>query len=151
MKRRYGLITVVVAVDFFLLAVAYVLRNQALFGICDHPYAFNDYIGCLDPLSHAIGKPLYLFAIRSSIVVPFLFFINDAVFRRWSFFSLVWLWLSFTIIIITPEYLGGWINIGPDRDDMAAFMAWLFVIISLAMMIRDSFRGKKANRKGKSA
>lgn len=84
-----------------------------------------------------ISEPLFVFSLAILLISIFLFFINDKIFIKWLRFTLAWIILSVTLIILTPEYAGGWIPMNPDRGMVTIWMGSLFVILSLVKIIWD--------------
>lgn len=142
MKKTYWWRIIIISVIFILIGIAYILRNQIQFNICDNIYSFGDYHGCLDKGSQTIGKPLFITSLFLLSISPFLFFISDKAFLKWLRFALTWLVLSFVFIALAPVYRGGWMNIGPTKESISIWMGSLFIIISLIKIIWDSKQKK---------
>jgi len=85
---------------------------------------------------------LGFFSISIIIISLSLFFITDKIFIKWLRFATVWIILSIFLIVITPEYSGGWISMNPDRESVSIWMGVLFVILSLGKIGWDSWREK---------
>lgn len=90
--------------------------------------------------------PLMFLSISLIAISPFLFFVHDMVFLKWLRFALVWFALAVVFIILSPEYQGGWIGIGPEKESVSIWMSSLFVIISLIKISWDSWKIRKSSR-----
>ena len=89
---------------------------------------YNSYIDSI------ILSGLSLFVISMT-----LFFVCDKVFLKWFYLSIFWWFCSLMIILMTPEYGGGFIvGYNPDRSTVAFAIGILFVIASLAKLVWDT-------------
>lgn len=120
--------------------LSHIIRNQYAFGFCDNPYSFGSYVGCLDKSAQTIGKPLFFLSLALLVVVPFLFFVSDFVFKKWLRFSVVWFIVSLFLIMLAPVTAGGWMPIDPEKWSVSILMSTLFVILSLGKLAWDSKR-----------
>ena len=99
---------------------------------------------CMGGNDMPIARSSFHFLVAASLISLFLFLVNDNIFKKWLIFSLVWLVLSFILILVTPEYSGGWgPNFNPDRETVSIWMGVLFVIISLVLIIWQSVKERK--------
>lgn len=84
-----------------------------------------------------------LFLSLSLLIVSLtLFFISDSVFKKWLRFAIIWIVLAVMFIILSPEYQGGWLGLGPEKESVSIWMSSLFVIISLVKIAWDVRREK---------
>ncbi|MFA6047644.1 MAG: DUF202 domain-containing protein [Parcubacteria group bacterium] len=91
----------------------------------------------------SISSPLFVLSMAMLLVSIILLFINDRIFLKWLRFAIVWVILSIILIALTPEYSGGWVPMNPDRESVSIWMGSLFVVLSLAKIIWDSWKEKK--------
>ena len=77
------------------------------------------------------------------ITSPFLFFVHDKTFLRWAKFAGIWFFLSGIFVYLSPEYQGGWLGIGPEKESVSILMGILFVIISLPLLFLSERREGK--------
>ena len=130
----------VVAVILFALSLlailfGYFLLSPWLIGLCP----IDSY--CLDDsLNFGIGYPLYL-SIR---ILPLIFF--TLIFVRKEVFSTWWKIITplsillLFIIISTPYEYHGWIQLWPDRTAMTHLMVYVFVIVSIIVILWKYWR-----------
>jgi hypothetical protein len=52
--------------------------------------------------------------------------------------------LAVIFIILAPEYQGGWLGIGPEKESVSIWMSALFIFLSFAKIAWDS-RNKQIN------
>lgn len=82
-----------------------------------------------------------MFLSLSLIVVSVIsFFIIDNVFKKWLRFSIAWFVLAAILITLAPEYRGGWLGIGPEKESVSIWASVLFVILSIAKLSWDSWK-----------
>lgn len=144
MKKTYWWRIIIVFIDFLLLGISYILRNQHLFGLCDNVYNFSNRLGCLDKLGKFIGEPLFIMTVSLFIISPFLFFISDKIFLKWLSFAFVWIVITIIFVALAPVYTGGWMSFGPTKESISIWMGLLFVILSL---VKINWDWKKSREK----
>lgn len=110
------------------------------FSPCNEIYSILGYDLCLTATSQSIGKPLFFLATSLFLISPFLFFISDIAFKKWLKFSLIWFGLAVIFIMISPEYQGGWIGIGPEKESVSILMSGLLIIISLGFVLYQKLK-----------
>lgn len=92
-------------------------------------------------------RTLFHYLLAALAISPILFFINDKIFKSWLYLAFCWIVLMFTFIPLISEYSGGW---GPrynlERESFSIWMAKAFVIISLALIIWQSVKGKRGKK-----
>lgn len=96
-----------------------------------------------DGLYNAYTGPFFFLSFALLIVSPFLFLINDNVFRQWFRFAGVWFALSIILILLAPEYWGGWMSFGPEKKSVSVVMSILFVILSFGQLAWSYWKGPK--------
>lgn len=126
------------------LLTGYALSNPLLFGICTRIYRFNDQLGCLDWSISAIGEPLIIFsAVVFLFLISFLF-VRKSAYLPWLRFAFWWLPISAVVIYIASSGENSWMPLySYSQGEVAAFMASLFTIISLAIIGWKQFGPKK--------
>ena len=89
--------------------------------------------------------PRFFVHISLSLLItsPFLFFVHDKTFLRWAKFAGIWFFLSGIFVYLSPEYQGGWLGIGPEKESVSILMGILFVIISLPLLFLSERREGK--------
>lgn len=94
------------------------------------------YGSCMDIFYDAIVNflpiiPLFIFSLIT-------YKMRDEIFQAWWKFSRVWIPLSMIAILISPSY-GNWM-IPIEKGTVAFFSSIVFCIISLIIIIRQSFK-----------
>ena len=89
-----------------------------------------------------LRSSILAFVFLSAPVLLWLSFLDYKFFSVWSKFSLAWLFFSIYIIAITPEYGGNSFFPGPDRSTIGWLMAALFLLVSLVLIARKSWKLK---------
>jgi hypothetical protein len=141
MHKTYSWRVAILILLLFSFSVAYILKNQLLFGICDHVYFADTYQGCLDKGSKSVGNPLMCLSFSLLAVSPFLFFVRDEVFLKWLRLSLVWFGTAAFFVILTPEYQSGIFSMmNPTKEGVSVFFAVAFIPLSLATLFWHSRR-----------
>ena len=115
-----------------------VVLGSLYIGICDFKFS-----RCFGGNNILFTRTLFHFSLSILSISPFLFFIADSVFKKWLRFTAVWFILALIFIILAPEYQGGWIGIGPEKESVSIWMSSLFVIISLVKISWDSWKIKR--------
>lgn len=98
----------------------------------------------LDDWYGAYTDPFLFLSLALLIISPSLFFVNDSIFKKWLRFSVVWFSLTIVFIILVPEYQGGWIGFGPEKESVSVLMSTLLVIFSFGQLTWESWKGRKA-------
>lgn len=112
--------------------------------IYDTYFCFVYSQGCpLDQLRLAVFEPVIFLSLSILIVSPFLFFINDNIFKKWLQFALVWILVSMIFITATPVSYHSFMNPSPDREMTSILMSVLFVVISIAKISWDIWKAKR--------
>lgn len=99
----------------------------------------------LDIIRTSIIEPVVMFSLSVFFVSFFLFFINDAIFKKWLRLAAIWCLLSIVLISLTPEYQGGWMPLSPDRELVSIWMSSLLVIISIPFIAYEKWKEWKSN------
>lgn len=146
MKKAYWVRGIVVIVALLGLFISYVANNQLLFGICDNPYNFGSYEGCLDKGKFSVGSPFLYLSLSLLLSSVFLFFVSDIVFKKWLGFALVWILLSILLIVPAATHSGGIITGPTTKEEYAIFMSILFVPISLGILLFASWKERKSSK-----
>ena len=125
--------------------VAYVLSNPLTFGLCQRPYIFNDYRGCLDDSISSIGEPLLAFSLISFALLLTLSYLKTSINYSWLRFAAWWLPLSAVLIATTPETSNSWMPLYfIGKSTVTMIMASLFTAISLILIVWKQFNlGKR--------
>lgn len=95
---------------------------------------------CLGGNNIILTRTFFHFTLSFLFMSPFLFFVNDAVFKKWLRFSIAWFVLAAILITLAPEYRGGWLGIGPEKESVSIWASVLFVILSIAKLSWDSWK-----------
>jgi hypothetical protein len=120
---------------------AFVLRSPLEFGFCEKIYTFNGYDGCLDKIDLEIGEPLQIYALALFVISVALFFVDKKVFLSWAKFGAVWTFLTAIFVYKSPTYGHPFFPI--EKGTVSLFMAVLFILISLILIIYGSRRSSK--------
>lgn len=92
-------------------------------------------------------RTLFHFSLALLVVSPALFLISRIVFKKWVHFSIMWFLSTAVLILIAPEYQGGWLGIGPEKESVSIWLSVLFVIISLAKLVWDTKKLRQGGEK----
>lgn len=139
MQKTYWWRVAVSIIGFILIISSYIFGHKILFSLCD----VIGYKICINTTSQIIGKPLFFSSFFLIIISPFLFLISDKIFFKWLKFALVWFVLTIIFITLAPVYTGGWMSFGPTKESVSIWMGTLFVITSLAIIVREKWMVKK--------
>ncbi len=93
---------------------------------------------------NAYTDPSMFLSLSLIFVSIILFFFIDDVFLKWLRFSIVWLVLATILILLAPEYQGGWLGIGPEKESVSILMSILFVILSFGKIIWESRKTERS-------
>ena len=93
--------------------------------------------GCQNLLIEGIGMPLFLFAVCIVLLSVLLRFLHESVFRSWLRFSACYLPIAALLIILAP--VTDHSILAFDKEFMSEFLAGLFLIISLILIIYKQF------------
>lgn len=93
----------------------------------------------------SVISPLYLFSLIASVPALILAFVRKAAFYSWLRFAAWWLPLSAILIATTPETSNSWMPLFfIGKDTVTIFMASLFTVISLILIVWKQFNlGKR--------
>lgn len=97
----------------------------------------------LDSWYNSYTDPSMFLSLSLLFVSIVMFFINDVIFKKWLRFAIVWFVLAVIFIMLAPEYQGGWLGIGPEKESVSVWMSILFVILSLGKIAWESWRIRK--------
>ena len=114
-------------------------------------FFFGSYIGpceyslgrCLGGNSIPVTRTLVHFVIALLIISPSLFFVSDSIFKKWLRFSAVWFLMTIVFIVLSPEYRGGWLGFGPEKESVSVFMSISLVILSFGQLTWESWKERK--------
>lgn len=98
---------------------------------------------CLGGNNIIVVRTLFHIFLAIFTVSPFLFLIHDGAFLKWLRISCIWFAATIILILLMPEYSGGWISFGPTKESVSIWMGALFVAISLAKIVWDARQEKK--------
>ncbi len=91
-----------------------------------------------------LGTTLFYFAVSLALIFLVLIFVSKKIFDSWRMFSTIYFFVSIIIISIPMQPTG---NMGPtsfiDREAVGTFLAVLFLVISLIIIIYKSIQLKK--------
>ncbi len=92
--------------------------------------------------SDSMWKIRTMFHIFSAIlcVLPFTFFIPDALFKKWLIFTAVWMSATMILIMLSPMSARDYFNLGPTKELVSFWMNVFFVVVSILMFIVMSIR-----------
>lgn len=110
----------------------------AYIGPCEYNFG-----RCIGGNSILLIRTMFHFSLALLIVSPLLFFISGSIFFKWLRFAIVWFVLAVMFIILSPEYQGGWLGIGPEKESVSILMSVLFAIISIAKISWDIWKAKR--------
>ncbi len=97
---------------------------------------YNPYIDSLLFLSLSLG-----------VVSVLTFFVCDSVFFKWLYLTILWVIVSGVLLVMTPQYPGGWAFSSPGRESVSIWLSVLFVIISLAKLVGDTKKLRQGGEK----
>ena len=100
-------------------------------------YGYIKYSNFTDPLIFLSGAYFII-----SIVVCFL---DDNIFKKWSIFALIWLFVSLYSILKASNHAIGLLD--SDREQVSIWMSTLFLIISIVMIIVWTIQEKRKLKK----
>jgi hypothetical protein len=124
MQKTYWWRIVVLFLGIVVFGWGYLVVNAFDLGLCGvGKKCFFNYGSYVDPL---MFLSLALF-----VITPFLFFINDLIFKKWLHFAIAWFMLAAIFITLAPVYSGGYIGLNPTKESVSIWMGSLFVIISI--------------------
>ena len=123
-----------------LIAVCVIILTGAYIGPCEYNFG-----KCIGGNSILVVRSLFHFSLSFLLVSPALFFVVDFVFKKWLRLSVVWFLFIVVLISIVPEYQGGWVGIGPEKESVSIWLSSLFVIVSLVKLVWDT-RKLRQNR-----
>ena len=139
MQKTYWWRVAVLFIGAIIFGYSYVASFGSDLGLCKMEgeieeclVNYNSYVDSLGFLSMSI-----------LVVSLFLFFLSDKFFIKWLRFALIWFFLAFVFVVMAPVYTGGWMSFGPTKESVSIWMSSLFVIVSLAMFIREWLTAKK--------
>ena len=122
------------------IVIGYALFYPYQYGLCNS-FVETCFFG---GFKKTIAEPLVLIALSFSVISPFLFFINDIIFKKWLRFGMAWFFLTAILILISPEYSGGFgPSLNPTKESVSIWMSSLFVIISLILIAREKLKMKR--------
>ena len=98
----------------------------------------------LDGWYNAYTDPSMFLSLSLIFVSVIMFFVDDTIFRKWLYFTILWLVLTVIFIFLAPEYQGGWLGIGPEKESVSIRMSILFVILSLVNIAWDSWKIRRS-------
>lgn len=125
MQRTYWQRIVLLLISFITLTLLFLTACQYNFWRC---------VGGNDIL--VVRTAFHFFG--AIFVTGFMFiFVSDSVFKKWLKFTGIWFFITTIMIILSPEYQGGWLGIGPEKESVSIFMSVLFVIVSLVKLVWD--------------
>ena len=122
-----------------LLSLCILFIFSAYFGPCE-----NKLMRCLGGNSILIIRTMFHLAIPIIVSSIILFFTSDKIFKKWSIFAVIWIFISLFFISITPEYSGGWVSFTPIREQVSIWMSSLFLIISLVLITVWQIKERKS-------
>lgn len=102
-------------------------------------------INSLDSWYSAYIDPSMFLSLSLIFVSIALFFFSDSVFLKWLRFAIVWFTLAAIFILLAPEYQGGWLGIGPEKESVSIWMSVLFVILSFGKIIWESRKAERSH------
>lgn len=98
---------------------------------------------CLGGNSIFVTRTFFHFALSFLLVSPVLFLVNDSIFKKWFRFSIIWFLVATVFILLVPEYQGGWLGIGPEKESVSILMGMLFVMLSFGQLAWASWKTHK--------
>lgn len=113
--------------------IAVVLTSPSSLGLCSAGNKF-----CFDPYDEIIGQPLGILSVCLFFISMILLFLREQVFHAWSKFSVIFLPIAIVLIVIAPTINGT--LIGFDKESAALWLAIIFLIVSLLIIVLKSFR-----------
>ncbi len=138
MEKTYWWRIVVALFSVLGIVIGYAIFYPYQYGLCN---ASLKEICFFSNFKKTFAEPLVLISFSFSAVSAFLFFINDTIFKKWLRFGIIWIVLSFVFILISPERSGGFgPSLNPTKELVSIWMSSLFVIISLAIIIREKLK-----------
>lgn len=126
-----------------LVAVCLIILLGAFVGPCGYTLG-----KCLGGNSIIVVRTFFHFSLSLLVASPFLFFVGDTIFKKWLRFAIIWFVLATALILLVPEYQGGWLGIGLEKESVSIWMSELFVIFSIgqiAWQSRNTHRVEKTS------
>ncbi len=123
-----------------LVASCLVILFSAYAGPCEGSFG-----RCFGGNSIIVTRTFFHFSLSLILISPFLFFVSDYIFLRWLRFAAIWLVLAAICIILAPEYQGGWLGMGPEKESVSFWMSVLLVILSLIQLVWENLRMQTRN------
>lgn len=112
---------------------------SAYIGYCEYRLS-----KCLFGNSILMTRTFFHFSLSLLAVSPLLFFISDKIFKKWLRFAGIWFAVAAILILISPEYSGGFgPSLNPTKESVSIWMSSLFVIGSLAIIVREKLSARK--------
>lgn len=119
--------------------IAFILTSPSLLNLCSSGDKF-----CFEPYDEIIGQPLGILSICLFVISIILLITREQVFYAWSKFSIIFFPMAFVIIFMAPVINGT--LIGFDKELATLYLASIFVIISLLIIIFKSFQFRKEEK-----
>lgn len=133
----------VLAVAVVINVYAFILRHPVEFGSCDKLYLFNGKKTCVDNIYYSLGEPLQIYGLSLLVISITLFFLKKTVIHAWWKFGITWTVLTAIFVYKAPTYGHPFFPI--EKGTVSLFMAGLFILISLILIIRKSRQLRKEN------
>jgi hypothetical protein len=98
---------------------------------------------CSAVIGEGVGVPLMLFGVCILFLSLLLRFLNEKIFRTWSRFALIYLPIAALLLYLTPVQCDAPLGLCTDRELVTWWLAGLFVIVSLIIIIVKLVRLRK--------